>query len=221
MTITAQRLLTELGNRAWSGFNADDMQWDNTESTQAKTELNIGVRHLINRVDFPFKRKEKTLTTTANMPTYSMPDGQLLSIENNDTHDMLTFLGSGDKKNKTTTGEPEYYWIQYKNPSRKLRLYPIPDKAYNYTVTYSTFKPVMTQDSELAMEFANADDYINLPSTLEHLFMDCLVLETMITNNKDDTDENFQPMKDEFAEKWRVFKRTCKPARTESYCIGL
>jgi hypothetical protein len=37
MTITAQRLLAELGKRAWSGFNADDMEFDNEDSLQAQT----------------------------------------------------------------------------------------------------------------------------------------------------------------------------------------
>ena len=39
MTITAQRLLTELGQVAWSGFSADDMEFSSTDSVQARAEL--------------------------------------------------------------------------------------------------------------------------------------------------------------------------------------
>ncbi len=80
MTITAQRILTELGNRAWSGFNADDMQWDNVDSQQAKTELNFAVRYLINLQDFPFKAKEKLLSVMPNKANYSIPEGQITNI---------------------------------------------------------------------------------------------------------------------------------------------
>ena len=48
MAVTAQRLLDELGRRAWSGFNADDMEFSSEDSLQAKTELNAAMRYLVN-----------------------------------------------------------------------------------------------------------------------------------------------------------------------------
>ena len=53
MTITAQRLLTELGASAWSGFNADDMVYSSEDSLQARTELNKALRYLLN-LNLPF-----------------------------------------------------------------------------------------------------------------------------------------------------------------------
>lgn len=219
MTITAQRILTELGNRAWSGFNADDMQWDNVDSQQAKTELNFALRYLTNLQDFPFKAKEKTLSATANKSTYSIPDGQITNIYDADNFTSLTFIGSGENQDKTLTGQPTSYWIDYNNPTAKLRLYPIPDKQYNLKIVYNQFKPVLTTDNETSFEFTNANDFLNMPELLEYLFMDCLVLRVMVTNNKDQEDENYQPMINEFNEAWKVFKKACKPVRTESRCI--
>lgn len=61
--ITAQRILTELGNRAWSGFNKDDMIWGNDDAIQAQTELNVAIRYLMNLEDFPFRSKQRMFNT--------------------------------------------------------------------------------------------------------------------------------------------------------------
>ena len=55
--ITGQRLLDELGRKAWSGFNEDDMVWESDDSLTAKAELNSALRYIINLEDFPFKQK--------------------------------------------------------------------------------------------------------------------------------------------------------------------
>lgn len=221
MTITAQRILTELGTRAWSGFNADDMQWDNVDSQQAKTELNFAVRYLINLQDFPFKAKEKLLSVMPNKANYSIPEGQITNIYDVETRESLNFLGSGENKDKTITGKPDSYWFEYNNPTAKLRLYPIPDEAAQLKIVYNQFKPVLTAENETSFEFNNADDFINMPEILEYLFMDCLVLRVMVTNNKDIEDENYQPMINEFNEAWKVFKRACAPVKIEHMVIGL
>nr|DAL34620.1 MAG TPA_asm: hypothetical protein [Caudoviricetes sp.] len=219
MTITAQRILTELGNRAWSGFNKDDMVFGNDDAVQALTELNIAFRYLINLESFPFRSKEKTFTTTPNSESVAFPVGQITAIYNAEDKSYLSFIGDNSDYDKEETGKPSSYWVNYRNPNEKIRLYPIPDDEYKYTIVYDQFKPVLTKDGLQAFEFTRADDYINLPSNLEYLFMDCLVLRTMVTNNKDQEDENYVPMKKEFDEAWRNFKKACRPVRTESRCI--
>jgi hypothetical protein len=216
MTITAQRLLTELGKRAWSGFNADDMEFDNEDSLQAQTELNFAVRYLINLQDFPFRSKEWELNADNGTETYSMPEGQITNIYNADTLESLEFIGDNSDYNKELTGEPTGYWVEYNNPKQKIRLYPIPDDSYVYNVVYNQYKPIIDKAGKLKkFEFENAEDYINMPSNLEYLFMDCLILRAMITNNKDEQDENYAPMIAEFNEAWKVFKRACKPAKLD------
>ena len=217
--ITAQRILTELGNRAWSGFNKDDMVWGNEDAMQAETELNVAIRYLMNLEDFPFRNKEKKIVTTVGQANYSFPDGQIFNIYNDETKDSLIFYGSGEKLDQTLKGTPSGYWVDYKNPDCKIRLYPIPDERGTYNVVYNQFAPVMTQEGETAMEFKNADDYINMPELIQDLFMDCLVLRVMVTNNKDEQDENFAPTQAEFNEYWKLFKKACKPARVDTYTI--
>lgn len=220
MTITAQRLLTELGHRAWSGFNIDDMVWGNDDAQQAITELNFAVRYLINLKDFPFRAKEQRLNTRINNPTYAVPDGQITNIYDTQTLESLVFVGNGSKFDKTETGKPAKYWIEYNNPEgERLRLYPIPDSLYNLKVVYNQYRPVIDENGEAQYEFVNADDIINMPENLEHLFMDCLVLRVMVTNNKDDQDENYQPTIKEFNEAWQVFIRACKPSKVDNYTI--
>lgn len=219
MTITAQRILTELGNRAWSGFNKDDMQFGNEDAQQAITELNFAVRYLINLEDFPFRSKERAFTTSTGNASYNIPDGQVTSIYNVDDYTNLTFLGENTSLDKIQTGKPTSYWVDYKNPTEKLHLYPIPDDAYNYKVVYNQYKPVMTADNQTAFEFTKATDFINMPQNLEFLFMDCLVLRTMITNNKDQEDENYVPMINEFNEAWKVFLRASNPTKIKKRIV--
>lgn len=219
MPITAQRILTELGRRAWSGFNADDMIFDNDDSLQARAELNAALRYLVNFSDFPFRAKEQNIKTSVNKPNYSSVEGQISGIYNTNTLEQLAFIGNSEQYDKSIKGKPSAYWIDYKNPNQNIRLYPIPDEIYNYKIVYNQYKPVMTADFNTAYEFENADDFINMPATLEYLFMDCLVLRTIITNNKDEQDENYRPTINEFNEAWRVFKRACKPAKIDNMVV--
>lgn len=219
MTITAQDILTTLGQRAWSGFNADDMVFDSEDSNQAKAELNSALRYLINLEDFPFRAKNQNIMAINNIAEYPAPVGQITEIYNADTLKSLKYIGDGNRKSKTKKGEPTQFWITPNNPSSKIRLFPTPDKQYNFTVVYNQFKPVMTAKGETLFEFENPDDIINMPSNLEHLFKDCLVLRTMAQNNKDEQDENYQPTLNEFAECWRLFKRACQPTRVGTRII--
>ena len=148
-----------------------------------------------------------------------MVDGQINAIYNIDTLEKLDFIGSGDDLNKEETGKPTSYWINYKNPNQKIRLYPTPDTNYNYKIIFNQYKPILTQDGEALSEFENADDIINIPEHLEYLFMDCLVLRVMATNNKDEQDENYNPTLVEFNEAWRVFKKACNPVRVDARAV--
>lgn len=221
MAVTAQRCLTELGNSAWSGFNADDMVFDSEDSLQARTELNKAIRYLINLEDFPFRAKEHSIETDNAVEYYKKQDGQITSIYNAKTLGHLQFIGNPIEYDKEKYGEPTHFWIHYINPKEQIRLYPIPNGVYNYNVVYNQYMPIIDKAGKIKkFEFENATDFINMPENLEYLFMDCLVLRTMITNNKDEQDENYQPMIKEFNEAWRVFKKACKPVRIEN-CIVL
>lgn len=216
MTVTAQRILTELGYKAWSGFNADDMIFTSDDSIQARTELNGALRYLINLSDFPFKAKTKDIIAMGGTAEYTTPAGQLASVYNSDTLDNLVYVGDPQSYDINEIGTPTHYWINYKNPKSKLRLYPIPDTDYNLTIVYSQFKPVKDYlTGALKFEFENADDYINLPADLEYLFMDCLVLKVMEQNNKDEQDENYRPTINEFNERWTLFKKLAHPVQVE------
>ncbi len=219
MAITAQKLLTELGHRAWSGFNADDMVFGNDDANQALSELNCNIRYLINLKDFPFRGTEQELMAIKNVSSYAMPEGQITDIYFADDFSNLEFVGDNSTYDKTLTGKPTHYWINTSNPDQNIVLYPKPDKNYKLNVVYNQYKPIIGVDGEKKFEFESADDYMNLPSNLEYLFKDCLIMRTMVTNNKDDQDENYAPMRKEFDEMWRVFCKACKPVRTQSWCI--
>ena len=212
--ITAQRILDELGTSAWSGFSADDMVYTSTDSKQALTELNRGLRYLINLKDFPFRRKEKAIETVNGAETYTMVEGQITSIYNADTLSELEFIGDSSKYDKDAVGAPVGYWVDYSNPKVKIRLYPIPDGVYNYNIVYNQFQPVKDKDGKITKyEFESEADFLNIPDNLAYLFMDCLVMRVIITNMKDEQDENFRPAINEFNEYWRSFIKACNPKK--------
>ena len=218
--ITAQRLLTELGASAWSGFNADDMVYSSEDSLQARTELNKALRYLLNLKDFPFRGKEKAIETTNGADVYTMIPGQITKIYDANTLSELEFIGDSTNYDKEAVGTPVGYWVEYNNPKVKIRLYPIPDGVYNYNIAYNQYQPVIDMNGKIKKyEFENASDYLNLPENLEYLFMDCLVMRTIITNMKDEQDENFRPAINEFNEYWKNFLKACKPNRQNNRVV--
>jgi hypothetical protein len=218
--ITAQRILDELGTSAWSGFSADDMIYTSTDSKQALTELNRGLRYLLNLKDFPFRRKEKQIETTSGAEAFTMVDGQITGIYDSKTLSELEFIGDPSQYDKEAVGTPTGYWVEYNNPKVKIRLYPIPDGVYNYNIVYNQFQPVKDKDGKRTKyEFESEADTLNIPANLEYLFMDCLVMRVIITNMKDEQDENFRPAINEFNEYWRNFIKACKPKRQNNRVV--
>jgi hypothetical protein len=196
------------------------MVFSSEDSLQARTELNKALRYLINLKDFPFRGKEKAIETTEGAETYTMVQGQITKIYNSDTLSELEYIGDSSEYDKTLVGSPKGYWVEYSNPKSKIRLYPIPDGVYNYNIVYNQYKPVKDKDGKLdKYEFESESDFINMPENLQYLFMDCLVMRTIITNMKDEQDENFRPAIEEFNEYWKNFLKACKPKKQDNRVV--
>lgn len=222
--ITGQRILDELGRKAWSGFNEDDMVWSSDDSLTAKAELNSALRYIINLEDFPFKQKTKELLLIGGIGGYSQPSGQIKGIYHADNTE-IQFIGDSNGLDKTEKGKPTHYYIEY-GTKPVIRFYPIPDKAYKVDIQFSAYSPVKGADGALKVEFENADDYLNIPDNfatgnIETFFMDCLVLKTMEQNNKDDQDENYAPIINEFNQRWKIFKKMVNPVKVTPRIVGM
>ena len=218
MAVTCQRLLDELGNRAWSGFNKDDMVFGNEEADTAMAELNAAHRYLMAREDFPFQANIEPLRTIKNIDAYSMVEGQIAQIIDQTSFEKLEFIQK-PKELEPQSGKPTGYYVDYSNPDANIILYPKPDMAYNFNIVYNTYKFILTASGEELNEFANADDFLNMPSYLEWLYMDCVILRTMETNNKDLEDENYQPIQGELQQAWENFLRKAQPAKVEQRIV--
>ncbi len=218
MTITVQDLLDELGNRAWSGFNKDDMVFGTEEAFTALAELNAAHRYLMASRDFPFKVLSDEIITSSNISQYPMIEGQVTEIVNKKTLQKLSQIQDWNALPEAV-GEPDSFWISFSNPDASIVLYPTPDKTYNFSVIYNTYKFILDKKGNQLYKFTNVDDYLNLPSYLEYLYADCLVLRTMATNNKDEQDENYRPILQEFAEAWRNFIHAANPVDMEQRIV--
>lgn len=212
--ITGQDLLDMLGQEPWSSFNKDDMDFNSDDSLFARRCLNRSVRYLLNLKDFPFRTKEHSFATDRMTEYYKTVDGQIEKIYKVDNFKELEFIGDSTDYDKTISGEPTHYWIEQGNPKQQIRLYPIPDKAYEYSIQYNAFQPVIDVNGKTKKyKFENAGDYLNIPPNLEDVFADCLVLRTIIINNKDEQDENYRPTINEFNEHWGEFISLSKPKK--------
>lgn len=218
MTITVQDLLNDLGNRAWSGFNKDDMVFGTEESLTALAELNAAHRFLMSSRDFPFKKVAEEIITSNNFAEYPMVEGQITEIINKDTLQKLSQIQDWQTLPEKS-GEPDRFWINYSNPDANIVLYPTPDKVYNLKVIYNSYKFILDKKGNQLYKFTNEDDYLNMPSFLEELYADCLVLRTMATNNKDEQDENYRPILNEFTEAWRNFINAANPVDVEQRIV--
>lgn len=210
MTVTLQRLLTELGNRAWSGFNKDDMIFGSDEALTAIAELNCAHRFLMSLEDFPFQAQNFQISTIENISNYSMPDGQISEIINMNNFVRLKQIVNHSEL-QPLKGIPDRFWVEYSNPYSNLVLYPTPNKNMTFNVVFNSYKFILDKDGNQINEFQNADDFLNMPEYLENLYMDCLVLRTMAANNKDQEDENYVPTLNEFNEAWNNFLRKAVP----------
>ena len=212
MKITVQRLLDELGNRAWSGFNKDDMIFGSDEAATALAELNAAHRYLMVLGNFSFENLSEDLYVIKNVTEYPNVDGQIQEIINLETH---TTLKVSDRRSflENEVGTPEFYNVEYINPDSNIALYPVPDKNYSFKIIYSGYKFILDNRGNTLDEFRNVDDYLNMPENLGYLYMDCLVLRTMATNNKDEQDENYRPILNEFKEAWRNFLSKSEPCK--------
>lgn len=220
MAITGQRLLTELGHKAWSGFNADDMTWADDESVIARTELNGALRYLFSLSDFPFKESVKKFKTVSNKNSYGLPYGQISEVYLIDGKNRKKLVFAPETAEKEN-GTPQSYSIAYVEQDVKLKLYPTPDSNYQIEVKYNKLEPVIDSNGNTKFEFEYGTDFINMPDSIAYYFMDCLVLKTMEQNNKDNQDENYQPIINEFNERWDEFKKMARPVKTETRVVWL
>lgn len=212
--ITAQNLLDLLGQEAWSGFNADDMKYTQSESATARRCIDRSLRYLTTLQNFPFRGKEYGLQSDRGTDVYKMVDGQITKIYETDTLQELEFIGDNSTFDKTKQGKPTHYWIEQGNPKQQIRLYPIPDASYEYNVLYNTYQPVIDKNGKTKKyKFENADDYLNIPPNLEDAFADCVVMRAIVINNKDEQDENYRPSINEFNEHWKLFLSLARPTK--------
>lgn len=214
MKITVQRLLDELGNRAWSGFNKDDMIFGNEEAQTALAELNAAHRYLMALGDFSFENLSEEFIVTKNIAEYPNVEGQILEVINLETLKPLKIMEDSEYL-KNEVGTPEFYRVEYVNPDSNIVFYPVPDRSYPIKIIYNTNKFILDSRGNMQDEFKNAEDYLNMPESLGYLYMDCLVMRTIATNNKDSQDENYGPILNEFKEAWRNFMNKAKPSKKE------
>lgn len=217
--ITVQRLLEELGNKAWSGFNKDDMFYSNEDAQTAITELNGANRYLMALEDFPFKDKETQILTKIEKSNYNCPIGQIKFIYNHETNTFLDLIEGDDiLQLEDLNGIPSKFYFKYDNPNApEIVLYPTPNDTIKLTIKYNDLNFILNAQGEPVAEFTSADDVLNLPKHIEHYYMDALILRTIAQNNKDISDENYQPTLKEFAEVWQNFVKLSQPVQKDLY----
>jgi len=205
-----QDVMTLASQKAWSPFSSSQSTFGTPANATMLAEFNSGMAYLTNRSDFPFQKDTTKCSTQANESTCFLDVGVVEKIYIDGGTDYLERI----EKNvflDNQKGEPKQYYLDYSSNSLILHLYPIPDKSYDVNVEYQVSKFVADANSEAKDRFTVATDTLNIPEQLQNLYWECLILRAMQTGIKDNTDENYQPIKEEFGDLWRLFVQKTNP----------
>jgi hypothetical protein len=174
-------------------------------------EFNSAIVYLTAREDFPFQNDTTQSSTQKGESTCSLSAGIIENVYIDGGTDYLERIDKNVFLDKTNIGEPTQYYLDYSYNSLILHLYPIPDAMYTVNVEYQINNFVAGSDSEAKSRFTTADDLLNIPDNLQDLFWECVILRAMQTGIKDNNDENYGPIKEEFNEIWKLFVQKTNP----------
>ena len=185
---TFYQIIYKACNTFWSGQDAEPEGFSSVEES-VKQAVQMANSQLWNSYAFPFKAKKVAIPLIATVNAYEKPSGQIIKawIEGETTY--LNQISNFDFIDEEL-GTPTSYYI---NENNELCLYPIPDREMTLNVRHQTLN--MAKDST-GVEKSNLEfetDVLNIPSTLEELYLQALVPLSVVNFLQDSTDENFAP----------------------------
>lgn len=212
---TFDQSLIDTANIPMSMIDPEDMADNTSEEFISMRRVQQGCHsELTNREDFPFNKYTKTIQTAKGQGAYSLPEGRVLKVkigQGNSVYELsydddISLLGDSN-------GMPDRFSVSY-NPT-KLRLYPIPDKAYNVSIDYNSTKNVVLTDNTYSYTIS-VGSTLRMPEQFQHLYFDALEYYVLATNMRKQSNPRWQPTLEIFRQKWQTFLRGCKTVESET-----
>lgn len=213
---TFDQSLIDTANIPMSMIDPEDMADTTSEEFISLRRVQQGCHtELSNREDFPFNKYTKTIQTSKNTQTYSLPEGRVLEVKmlNNKQVTKLKYDNELDLYGSSASGTPEVFEVTY-NPN-KLKLYPTPDKSYSLSVEYNNTKNVILTDNTYSY-WIEIGSTLRMPEQYQHLYFDALEYYVLATNMRKASNPRWQPTLAIFEQRWKVFLRGCQSVESET-----
>lgn len=211
---TFDQSLIDTANIPMSMIDPEDMADTTSEEFISLRRVQQGChQELSNREDFPFNKYTKTIQTSKNMPTYSLPEGRVVKVRiyNNNIFE-LKYDNNMDMYSEVK-GKPTKFVVTY-NPN-KIKFYPTPDKGYKIQVDYISTKNVILPDDSYSYKIEN-NSTLRMPEQYQHLYFDALEYYVLAENMRKVSNARYEPTLAIFNEKWKIFLRGCQAVENET-----
>lgn len=212
-----QDAMTYASTKAW-GFSPDSAIFGTSENLTMLAEFNSSILHNTAKEDFPFQNSSITFNTIAGQRNYPLSVGVVEKAYLTGANDYLELIAENPFLD-STIGTPTQFYLKYFYNQLYIYLHKIPDSTYTVNIDYQVNDFVLAEDGTTKQKFTLATDILNLPTHLQDLFWECIILRAMQTNLKDATDENYAPIISEYKEAWVSFILKSNPLKQDKRII--
>lgn len=202
-------IYNRVAEQAWSMYDAEVESKDEFESGLTSS-IQKALSDLWCSYPFPFRIKPYTFSTEKDIGVYDMPNGDIseisdgcnnyydIKIKNGNYLDYITSynLNSSDKNN---TGVPKYFTIA----GNKIYLTPVPDDIYKIKCNYLTLHVGKNKDGKDIFNLSQEDDYIDLETRYEDVFLNALITKSMCYAIASQIDENYSGYQSQYLSAYR------------------
>lgn len=211
---TFDQSLIDTANIPMSMIDPEDMEDKTSEEFISLRRVQQGChQELSNREDFPFNKFTKTIQTSKNLQTYSLPEGRVIKVKLfNNGVSTLKYDNNLDMYSDIK-GTPYKFEVVY-NPN-KIKFYPTPDKSLKIQVDYINTKNVILPDDTYSYIIEN-NSTLRMPEQYQHLYFDALEYYVLAENMRKVSNARYEPTLAIFQEKWKIFLRGCQAVESET-----
>ena len=209
---TFDQSLIDTATISMSMIDPEDMQDTSSEEFASLRRIQQGCHsELCNRADFPYKKKDKTFTTQADISNYEAPEGTIIELWVNGNTKKMTY-DPNIRLLREAKGNPTTYGFK----SDELVLYPTPDKEYEIDVTYNNTKNVIDTLGNLSY-IITIGSTLDMDDDVQHLYFDALEYRVLYEYMRKVSNPRLEVTLSLFNEKWQTFLNASSVVDSETY----
>ena len=209
---TFDQSLIDTATISMSMIDPEDMQDTSSEEFASLRRIQQGCHsELCNRADFPYKKKDKTFTTQADISNYEAPEGTIIELWVNGNTKKMTY-DPNIRLLREAKGNPTTYGFK----SDELVLYPTPDKEYEIDVTYNNTKNVIDTLGNLSY-IITIGSTLDMDDDVQHLYFDALEYRVLYEYMRKVSNPRLEETLNLFNQKWQAFLNASRVVDTETY----